>query len=65
MLVFPCPAVYNNIIRQIFSAHNQINKRTDGAAERPRSGRRLKGKQVQILYDLVTVNGEHSAFLCH
>ena len=22
----------------------------------------LKGKQVQFLYDLVTVNGEHSAF---
>ena len=61
MLVFPSPAVYNSIIRQGFSASNYIYKRTDGAAERPRSGQRLKGKQVQILYDLVTVNGEHSA----
>lgn len=61
-LVFRGAAVYNNIIRQDFSARKQINKRTDGAAERPRPGQRLKGKQVQFLYDLVTVNGEHSAF---
>ena len=62
-LVFRGAAVYNNIIRQDFSARKQINKRTDGAAERPRPGQRLKGKQVQFLYDLVTVNGEHSAFM--
>ena len=42
VLVFPCPAVYNNIIRQSFSAHNYIYKRTDGAAERPSAGSAVK-----------------------
>lgn len=54
--------MYNNIVRQAVPCQKKKYKRTDGAAVQHFPLRlRVKGKQVQVLYDLVTVSVEHSA----